>query len=88
MSSPRSASRARAGSRSPFADVEGPARQGITGSAANAGGADRLGELIRVVADGTIRAPEVTTFSLSDAAEALGQQGTRHVRGKLVILLD
>lgn len=70
------------------ADVEGLAQQGITGSAANAGGADRLGELIRLVADGTIRAPKVTTFSLSDAAEALGQQATRHVDGKLVILLD
>lgn len=70
------------------ADVERLAHQGITGSAANAGGADRLGELIRLVADGTIRPPEVSTFSLSDAAEALGQQATRHVGGKLVILLD
>ena len=47
---------------------------------------ERLEELVRLVAAGTIRRPEITTFGLTDAGRALEEVASNHVRGKLVVL--
>ena len=37
---------------------------------------------------GEIAAPEIRSFSLADAAEALAAVGTGHVRGKVVVAVQ
>jgi NADPH:quinone reductase-like Zn-dependent oxidoreductase len=49
---------------------------------------ERLAELTRMVDAGQVRVPATKTFSLHEAATALEEQGTRHVRGKLVLQID
>jgi len=70
------------------ADAGGLADLGLSGMAANAASPDRLGEWIRLVDEQAIRTPTITTFSLSQASDAIEQQAARHVGGKLVILVD
>ena len=43
---------------------------------------ERILELRRV---GAVRAPHVTSYSLAQAAEALGVSAARHLKGKLVL---
>jgi NADPH2:quinone reductase len=63
-------------------DVEGLAARGLVGVQAGVAG-DRIGELAELVVAG-LRIP-VTTYPLADAGRALTEQGTRQVRGKLVL---
>ncbi len=54
----------------------------------NRGAAERLGELARLVEAGRLRAPEIRTLPLAEAAIALAELAGGHVRGKLVITVD
>jgi NADPH:quinone reductase-like Zn-dependent oxidoreductase len=71
------------------ADVEGLASRGI--GATNVSmqpDARRLGELSRMVDAGELSVRLDRTFSLEKAPQALAKSRTRHVRGKIVLLLD
>jgi len=69
------------------ADIEALAARGITGLNVNRGDPQRLGQLARLVDDGTLRAPATHVYPLEDAAEALQLQAGRHVQGKLIIAI-
>ncbi|HYN70228.1 MAG TPA: NADP-dependent oxidoreductase [Candidatus Eisenbacteria bacterium] len=67
------------------ADVESLAARGITGINANRAETDRLAELAAVVTAGGLKIPQLTVFSLDQAADALAAQAERRVPGKIVI---
>jgi NADPH:quinone reductase len=70
-------------------DTEGLAARGIEGKLATRWTVeDRFPEMVAGIADGRIKMPEIQTFSFEDAAGALELQATRHVRGKLAVVLD
>lgn len=67
-------------------DVDALTERGLTGSNVSAA-VDRLAELGDLMAEGALRAPVTHTFALGEAGDAIAEQATRHVRGKLVIEL-
>jgi NADPH:quinone reductase-like Zn-dependent oxidoreductase len=68
--------------------VEAVVERGLRGANVNRAPLSRLPELARMVDAGQVRVPATKTYPLDDAAEALQEQGTRHVRGKLVVQID
>jgi NADPH:quinone reductase-like Zn-dependent oxidoreductase len=68
------------------ADAEALAARGITGlNVRTQATTDKLERLAGFVAAGSLRRPEIRTFSLTDASQALIEIAGRHVRGKLVV---
>jgi NADPH:quinone reductase-like Zn-dependent oxidoreductase len=41
--------------------------------------------LTRLVEGGELRVPAIRTYTLDQAADALAEQASRHVRGKIVL---
>ena len=69
------------------ADVEALAARGITGlNVRTQATTEKLERLLEFVASGSLRRPEIRTFALADAGQALIEIAGRHVRGKLVIV--
>lgn len=68
-------------------DAEVLAARGLKGSNAS-GGPARMGEVRALVEQGDVRVPEIRTYRLEEAASAIEEQRGRHVRGKLVLLVD
>jgi len=69
------------------ADVEELAGRGIRG--ANIGTAlasAPLARLVRLLESGTLRAPEIKTFGLEQAGDAIAEVAAGHTRGKLVVI--
>lgn len=67
-------------------EVEGLAEAGVTGS--NVGAAadtESLTTLATALSRGELRHPEIRTIPLEEVADALGQAGARHTRGKVVL---
>jgi len=58
---------------------------GLKGGAVHRASLDRLPELARLIDDGQLRLPQIHTYPLDRAADALAEQGAHHVRGKLVL---
>ena len=59
---------------------------GLQGGQVHGGGLERLSQLAQQLQD--LPKPAIRTYPLTDAANALAEQTTRHVRGKLVIVPD
>jgi len=59
---------------------------GLQGGQVHGGGLDRLLYLTNELQN--LPKPSIRTYPLADAADALAEQATRHVRGKLVITVD
>ena len=71
------------------ADIEGLARRGIQATNVSMQpDARRLEELSRMVDAGELSVRLERTFPLERAPEALGESRARHVRGKIVLLVD
>jgi NADPH2:quinone reductase len=69
-------------------DVEGLAARGVQGILANRMLAEhRFTEIAARIADGEIRIPALQTFSFEDVDAALELQATRHVKGKLALVI-
>lgn len=71
------------------ADVESLGARGIQGT--NVQGrvtTASLGVLVTLLEAGELVAPEIRTYPLTDAGEALAAAGTGHVRGKIVVVLN
>lgn len=69
------------------ADVEGLAKRGVTGiNVMTNVNAEALERLAGIVAKGSIKRPEIKTFSLDRAGEALEEIADGHVRGKLIVV--
>ena len=69
------------------ADADSLAARGITGvNVRTQATTGRLERLAGFVAAGSLRRPQIQTFPLADAGEALAEIAGRHVRGKLVVL--
>lgn len=69
-------------------DVDAVGQRGLRGENVNRAPLSRLPELSRMVDAGEVRIPATKSYPLDDAADALEEQGTRHVRGKLVLQID
>ena len=67
------------------ADDEVLAEQGVRAINLSAAPVERQAEIADLVARGEIGPPETRLFSLDRAGDALAEQATRHVRGKLVV---
>ena len=59
---------------------------GLQGGQVHGGGLDRLSQLVQQLQN--LPKPSIRTYPLDQAADALAEQATRHVRGKLVITID
>jgi NADPH:quinone reductase len=59
---------------------------GLQGGQVHGGGLDRLSQLAQQLQD--LPKPSIRTYPLDQAADAIAEQATRHVRGKLVIVPD
>jgi NADPH:quinone reductase-like Zn-dependent oxidoreductase len=69
-------------------DVEGLAQRGVNGVLTSRWATeDKFPEVTSKVADGGLKLPPIQTFSFDDLTTALGLQATRHVRGKLAIIV-
>jgi NADPH:quinone reductase len=69
------------------ADIDALAARGITGTnVMTQVTTEKLDRLAGYVASGTLRRPEIRTFSLDDAGNALADIARRHGRGKLVVV--
>jgi NADPH:quinone reductase-like Zn-dependent oxidoreductase len=69
-------------------DVEGLAERGVNGVLTSRWATeDKFPELTSKVADGGLKLPPIQTFPFDDLSTALGLQATRHVRGKLAIVV-
>ncbi|MEA2545549.1 MAG: NADPH:quinone reductase [Chloroflexota bacterium] len=69
-------------------DVEGLAARGVEGILANRMLAEhRFPEIAARIAEGEIRIPALQTFSFEDVSAALALQATRHVKGKLAVVM-
>src|SRR6266542_23768 len=69
-------------------EVAAVGQRGLRGANVGRAPLGRLAELSRMVEAGKVRIPATKTYALEDAAVALEEQGTRHVRGKLVLQID
>jgi NADPH:quinone reductase-like Zn-dependent oxidoreductase len=69
-------------------DVEGLAARGVEGILVNRMLAEhRFPEIAARIAAGEIRIPALQTFSLEDVGAAIELQATRHVKGKLALII-
>lgn len=69
-------------------DVEGLAARGVEGILASRMAAEhRFPELAAQIAQGDIKLPAIQTFSFEEVGAALELQATRHVKGKLAVVL-
>lgn len=69
-------------------DVEGLAARGVEGILAYRMAAEhRFPEIANRIAEGDIKIPAIQTFSFDQAGDALELEATRHVRGKLAVVL-
>lgn len=69
------------------ADAEALAQRGVTGvNVVTQATTDRLERLAGFVEAGKLKRPEIRTFPLGEAANALAEIEGRHVRGKLVVV--
>jgi NADPH:quinone reductase len=69
------------------ADIEALAPRGVTGAnVMTQTTTDKLERLSGPVEEGKLKRPEIRTFRLEEAGQALAELQGRHVRGKLVIL--
>jgi NADPH2:quinone reductase len=59
---------------------------GLQGGQVHGGGLDRLSQLVQQLQG--LPKPAIRSYALDKAADALAEQATRHVRGKLVITVD
>jgi NADPH2:quinone reductase len=70
-------------------DVEGLAARGVEGILVNRMTAEhRFPEIAARIAKGEIRIPALQTFPFEDVSAALQLQATRHVKGKLAIIIE
>jgi NADPH:quinone reductase len=70
-------------------DVEGLAARGVTGMLTDRTKADaRFAEVVGWIVDGKLALPSIQTFPFEAIGSAIGLQATRHVRGKLVALVE
>ena len=60
---------------------------GLRGGSVNRAGLDRLPDLTRLVGDKQLVLPATRTYPLEEAAEALAEQASRHVKGKIVLTI-
>jgi NADPH2:quinone reductase len=69
------------------ADADHLAQHGVTGvNVLTQMTTDKLERLAAMVEAGKVKRPEIKAFPLEKAGEAFAEIGTRHVRGKLVVL--
>jgi NADPH:quinone reductase-like Zn-dependent oxidoreductase len=69
------------------ADAEALAVRGITGvNVVTQATTDKLDRLAGLVESGKLKRPEIRTFPLEEASNALAEIESRHVRGKLVVV--
>jgi NADPH:quinone reductase-like Zn-dependent oxidoreductase len=69
------------------ADIEALASRGVSGAnIITQTTTDRLERVSGLVEEGKLKRPEIRTFPLEEAGQALAELEGRHVRGKLVIL--
>jgi NADPH:quinone reductase-like Zn-dependent oxidoreductase len=69
------------------ADAEALAQRGVTGvNVVTQATTDRLERLAGFVEAGKLKRPEIRTFPLEEAANALAEIEGRHVRGKMVVV--
>ncbi len=69
-------------------DVEGLAARGVQGILANRMLAEhRFPEIAARIAEGEIRIPALQTFSFEEVGAAIELQATRHVKGKLALVI-
>jgi NADPH:quinone reductase-like Zn-dependent oxidoreductase len=59
--------------------------RGLQGGSVNRAGLDRLADLARLLEEKQLVLPAIRTYPLEQAAEALAEQASRHVKGKLVL---
>ena len=70
-------------------DVEGLAKRGVEASLTSRMAAeDRFGELTARIVEGKLNLPTIQTFGFDDVDKAIALQSTRHVHGKLAILIS
>jgi len=62
--------------------------RGLQGGSVNRAGLDRLPDLSRLIEEKQLVPPAIRTYPLAQAADALAEQATRHVKGKLVLTID
>jgi NADPH:quinone reductase-like Zn-dependent oxidoreductase len=67
-----------------MATAERVGAHAVTGSSVVS--AERLAELVALVADGSIEIPIAATYPLEQVREAYGQLAQRHTRGKIVLI--
>lgn len=60
---------------------------GLRGGSVNRAGLDRLPNLTRLIGDKQLVLPAIRTYPLEEAAAALAEQASRHVKGKLVLTI-
>ena len=60
------------------------AERGVTAEQGRKADAERLRELLQMLAAGTLREPEVRVVNLAEAGQAIEDVGHRHNRGKVV----
>jgi NADPH:quinone reductase-like Zn-dependent oxidoreductase len=69
-------------------DVEGLAARGVEGILTSRWTAEhRFPEIAARIAEGAIKIPDIQTFPFEEAGRALELQATRHVRGKLALVM-
>jgi NADPH2:quinone reductase len=61
------------------------AARGVTAEQAKKADPNRLSELVRMLVDGRLHAPEFRLVSLDEAGQEIAAVGQRHTRGKVVI---
>ena len=60
---------------------------GLTGRNVGRASLERLAELTQLVEDGVLRLPSVRDYPLEKAGDALEEHASRHVKGKLVLIV-
>jgi NADPH:quinone reductase-like Zn-dependent oxidoreductase len=61
--------------------------RGVDGMNVGRASLERLAELTQLVEDGVLRLPAVRDYPLEKAGDALKEQASRHVKGKLVLIV-
>jgi NADPH:quinone reductase-like Zn-dependent oxidoreductase len=70
-------------------DVEGLAERGVAGVLTSRWATeDKFPAIASRIANGELKLPPIQMFAYDDLSTALGLQATRHVRGKLAVLVD